>query len=88
MQFSINVYRYNLRVSFNRNYNIPKLLSAWRVHGFFGGALDHGADGFELDTRLTKDGVPVVFHDALIGRCLEQEGACIFYAKRGLLWKG
>lgn len=37
-------------------------------------ALDHGADGFELDTRLTKDGVPVVFHDALIGRCLEQEG--------------
>jgi glycerophosphoryl diester phosphodiesterase len=25
--------------------------------------LDSGADGWELDVRLTKDGVPVVFHD-------------------------
>jgi len=26
-------------------------------------ALDEGADGFELDVRLTRDGVPVVMHD-------------------------
>jgi len=34
----------------------------------FAYALDRGAHGFELDTRLTKDGVAVVFHDAFIGR--------------------
>lgn len=36
----------------------------------FSYAVAKGAHGFELDTRLTKDGVPVVFHDARIGRCL------------------
>src|SRR5688572_18810930 len=29
----------------------------------FDQALLEGADGFELDLRLTRDGVPVVFHD-------------------------
>lgn len=33
-------------------------------------ALDRGAHGFELDTRLTRDGCAVVFHDCSIGRCL------------------
>ena len=27
-------------------------------------ALEHGCDGFEFDVRLTRDGVPVVCHDA------------------------
>jgi len=34
-------------------------------------AVAKGAHGFELDTRFTKDGVPVVFHDARVGRCLK-----------------
>jgi len=38
-------------------------------------ALDHGAHGFELDTRMTRDGVPVVFHDAQVGRCLTHDGS-------------
>ena len=31
-------------------------------------ALADGADGVEFDVRLTKDGEPVVFHDATLGR--------------------
>lgn len=31
-------------------------------------AIDEGADGLELDVRLAKDGVPVVFHDATLRR--------------------
>ncbi|WP_066189786.1 MULTISPECIES: glycerophosphodiester phosphodiesterase [Gracilibacillus] len=31
-------------------------------------AIDHGADSIELDVRLTKDGVPVICHDATIKR--------------------
>jgi glycerophosphoryl diester phosphodiesterase len=34
----------------------------------FRGALDDGADGVELDVRLSSDGVPVVVHDATIAR--------------------
>ena len=34
----------------------------------FGNALDIGADVIELDARLTKDGVPVVIHDATLER--------------------
>ena len=31
-------------------------------------AIEEGCDGLELDVRLAKDGVPVVFHDATIRR--------------------
>jgi glycerophosphoryl diester phosphodiesterase len=31
-------------------------------------AVEEGADAFELDVRLTADGVPVVLHDALLDR--------------------
>jgi glycerophosphoryl diester phosphodiesterase len=31
-------------------------------------AIDDGADGLEFDVRLSKDGVPVVFHDATLRR--------------------
>lgn len=31
-------------------------------------AIEDGADGLELDVRLAKDGVPVVFHDATLRR--------------------
>lgn len=34
----------------------------------FARALDEGADGIELDVRLAHDGVPVVIHDASLGR--------------------
>lgn len=34
----------------------------------FARALDEGADGVELDVRLTSDGVPIVFHDATLAR--------------------
>ena len=31
-------------------------------------AVEVGADGIELDVRLSKDGVPVVIHDATLTR--------------------
>jgi len=34
----------------------------------FARALDEGADGVELDVRLTSDGVPIVFHDTTLAR--------------------
>jgi glycerophosphoryl diester phosphodiesterase len=34
----------------------------------FRAGLDAGAEGVEFDVRLTKDGVPVVFHDATLQR--------------------
>jgi glycerophosphoryl diester phosphodiesterase len=37
-------------------------------------ALDHGADGFELDVRLTEDGKLIVFHDGSLMRCCNMEG--------------
>ena len=37
----------------------------------FAFAADQGADGVELDTRLSADGVPVVMHDATGARLLE-----------------
>ncbi len=30
--------------------------------------LDSGADGWELDVRLTRDGIPVVIHDESLAR--------------------
>jgi glycerophosphoryl diester phosphodiesterase len=37
-------------------------------------ALDQGADGVELDVRLTADGVPVCLHDAGLGRTTDGRG--------------
>lgn len=33
----------------------------------FQSAFDKGADGFEFDIRLTRDGIAVVYHDLMIG---------------------
>lgn len=37
-------------------------------------AMEQGADGIELDVQLTKDGVPVVFHDETVDRVTEGSG--------------
>jgi glycerophosphoryl diester phosphodiesterase len=37
-------------------------------------AIDDGADGLEFDVRITKDGVPIVFHDSTIKRMTRREG--------------
>lgn len=37
-------------------------------------AIDDGADGIELDVRLAKDGVAVVFHDSTLNRTARKEG--------------
>ena len=37
-------------------------------------AIDMGADMLELDVRLTKDGVPVVFHDLGLNRISKKSG--------------
>eukprot|EP00929_Paragymnodinium_shiwhaense_P103147 TRINITY_DN6643_c0_g1_i3.p1 TRINITY_DN6643_c0_g1~~TRINITY_DN6643_c0_g1_i3.p1 ORF type:complete len:337 (+),score=53.36 TRINITY_DN6643_c0_g1_i3:48-1013(+) len=37
-------------------------------------ALDRGADAIELDCRLTKDEVVVVFHDCSVGRVMKCDG--------------
>jgi glycerophosphoryl diester phosphodiesterase len=39
----------------------------------FAQAIDEGADGVELDVRLTADGVPVVIHDPTLARVTEGE---------------
>lgn len=36
-------------------------------------AIDSGADGIELDVRLAKDGVPIVFHDSSLMRIAGRE---------------
>ena len=40
----------------------------------FEAAIEMGAEMIELDVQLTKDGVPVVFHDADIARCTNGRG--------------
>ncbi len=40
-------------------------------------AIEDGADGIELDVRLSKDGVPVVFHDSTLNRLAQREGKVI-----------
>lgn len=42
-------------------------------------AYEAGADGIELDVRLTKDGEVVIFHDAKIDRMTEGKGAVSDY---------
>jgi len=39
----------------------------------FGRAIDDGADGIEFDVRLSKDEIPVVFHDATLRRLAKIE---------------
>ena len=36
-------------------------------------ALDQGADAVEIDVRLTRDGVPVLLHDATLKRLWGQD---------------
>lgn len=38
-------------------------------------AVQMGADGFELDVRLTSDGIPVVLHDARVDSTTDGRGA-------------
>jgi glycerophosphoryl diester phosphodiesterase len=40
----------------------------------FEGGLSHGADGLELDVHLSRDGVPVVIHDATLDRTTNATG--------------
>ena len=42
--------------------------------GAFRRALALGVDGIELDVRVTRDGVPVVFHDASLRRLTGEPG--------------
>lgn len=37
-------------------------------------AVDAGADGIELDVRLARDGVPVIFHDSTLDRIAAVKG--------------
>lgn len=40
----------------------------------FDNGLAHGADGLELDVRMSRDGVPVVHHDAMLERTTDGRG--------------
>lgn len=37
-------------------------------------AIEEDAEGIEFDIRITKDGVPIVFHDSHLARIARQEG--------------
>ncbi|MEA3345532.1 MAG: glycerophosphodiester phosphodiesterase [Chloroflexota bacterium] len=51
------------------SYRAPEnTLSAFRL------ARDMGADGIELDVQLSRDGVPVVIHDATVDRTTDGSG--------------
>ncbi len=47
-------------------------------------AIDDGAEGIEFDVRLTKDGVPVVLHDAQLNRVGRCEGRVIDFTSKQL----
>lgn len=47
-------------------------------------AIEDGAEGIEMDVRLAKDGVPVVFHDAKLSRVGRCEGRVIDFSSREL----
>jgi glycerophosphoryl diester phosphodiesterase len=38
------------------------------THAAFAAAIEAGADGVELDVQMTRDGVPVIFHDETLAR--------------------
>lgn len=40
----------------------------------FAKAIEQGADALELDVRVTRDGVPVVLHDAALDRTTDRSG--------------
>lgn len=40
----------------------------------FAAALSRGADGIELDVRLSRDGVPMVVHDSTVDRTTDGQG--------------
>jgi glycerophosphoryl diester phosphodiesterase len=42
-------------------------------------AIDEGADGIEFDVRLSKNGVPVVFHDRTLSRTALRDGEVAKY---------
>jgi glycerophosphoryl diester phosphodiesterase len=44
------------------------------THAAFTQAFDDGADGIEFDVRLASDGVPYVFHDAMLDRTVGIHG--------------
>lgn len=43
-----------------------------------------GADGIELDVRLTADGVPMVLHDDTLDRTSDVQGALAGYSRKAL----
>lgn len=47
-------------------------------------AIDAGADGIELDVRLAKDGVAVVFHDSSLKRIAGRNGKIAHYTSSEL----
>src|SRR5687768_6527959 len=47
-------------------------------------AIDAGADGIELDVRLAKDGVAVVFHDSTLKRIAGRKGKIEHYTSAEL----
>ena len=50
----------------------------------FARALARGVDGIELDVQLTRDGVPVVFHDATLTRLTGRPGRIAAQPARSL----
>ena len=57
-------------------------LSAFRL------ALDHGADGIELDVQLSADGIPILFHDRTLGKLGRRRRVCNLNSSQlaGLDW--
>jgi glycerophosphoryl diester phosphodiesterase len=47
-------------------------------------ALKDGADGIEFDVRLAEDGVPVVIHDATLGRTAMRKGSIASFSSSEL----
>jgi glycerophosphoryl diester phosphodiesterase len=52
--------------------------------GAFRAAIDDGGDGWELDTQLADDGVPIVLHDDVLDRTTTGKGTPLGYASSAL----